>query len=264
MTDFLLKSTSARNVRVGDTIRTQLDDDEYEYMLVISREEFLHGSPKIRFEFRNAKGKVLAQNVPADSPAFVKIEMAPAELDVIELPRTNHVFARGSIRAVTPLEVDRFDNHRHTFEVIGIGFRQLIVVKFTPDYEEFQRAYPENDARIEAVAEWLRNASSEWYEECKRLIFGSAPKQPAPVTSTAQLRDEYGTPITMMLQMQAVYSVPNHGHMPEHFKDQVFYKWQLINEKNVNSLAQLQFDVVKADEFAKNNNLKIVKHHPIN
>lgn len=81
--------------------------------------------------------------------------------------------------------------------------------------------------------------------------------------TTPKLRDEYGTPITMMLQMQAVYAVPNHGQMPEHFANQVFYKWQLINEKNVDSLAQLQFDVVEAERFAKHNNLKIVKEHPM-
>lgn len=78
-----------------------------------------------------------------------------------------------------------------------------------------------------------------------------------------RMRDEYGTPVTMMLQKEAVYRVPNHGQMPKHFAEQVFYKWQLINEKNVNCLSLLQFDVIKAAEFAKNNGLTIVKEHPM-
>ena len=76
------------------------------------------------------------------------------------------------------------------------------------------------------------------------------------------MKDEYGTPITMMIQKEAQYSVPNHGQLPRHFTDQVFYRYQLINEKGVDFSCQLQFDVVKAAQFADNNGLTIVTEHP--
>lgn len=176
MTDFLLKSTSARNVRVGDTIRAQVDDDVYEYMLVISREELPPSTttdkPRVRFKLRTAQGLVHTQTVFDDSPAFVNIPMAPAELNIIEIPRTGLVFAKGSIRGITGLMADPHDGHVYTFEVIGVGFRQLVIATFKPDYGDFRRTQEERDAQIKAATDWLRTTSSEWYEECKRVIFG--------------------------------------------------------------------------------------------
>jgi hypothetical protein len=58
------------------------------------------------------------------------------------------------------------------------------------------------------------------------------------------------------MQSKLIYSIPNYGQIPRIFTEQSFYEYILVCENLTHTSLQIPLDVMKAQTFADNNNLK--------
>ena len=72
------------------------------------------------------------------------------------------------------------------------------------------------------------------------------------------MQDKYGTKIIGIMQYKAISTEPNTGTMPDCFTGRTVYTYHLINSNMVHCSC-LEMDVIQADNYVKENNLRIIK-----